>query len=103
LVSYLGGLSEKSEPVLFIFDEPTTGLHLSDVDRLVGVLKSLICEGHSVIVVEHHLGLIAQADWVIDLGPDGGSGGGQIVAQGTVADVMANPASVTGPYLAQLS
>ncbi|MEB3206892.1 MAG: excinuclease ABC subunit UvrA [Vampirovibrionales bacterium] len=101
LVSYLGGLSEKSEPVLFIFDEPTTGLHLSDVDRLVGVLKSLICAGHSVIVVEHHLGLMAQADWIIDLGPDGGSGGGHIVAQGTVADVMANPASVTGPYLAE--
>jgi excinuclease ABC subunit A len=93
-------LSDK-KPILFIFDEPTTGLHLSDVDRLVGVLKSLVSAGHSVIVVEHHLGLIAQADWVIDLGPDGGSGGGQIVAQGTVQEVIANPASVTGPYLSQ--
>ncbi|MGE0201756.1 MAG: excinuclease ABC subunit UvrA [Candidatus Melainabacteria bacterium] len=84
---------------LFLFDEPTTGLHLTDIDRLVVALRQVLSAGHSVVVIEHNLDFVAHADWVIDLGPEGGAGGGHVVAEGTVADIIANPASVTGRYL----
>jgi len=84
---------------LFLFDEPTTGLHLQDVHRLIGVLDGLVQRGHSVLVVEHHTDFIAHADHVIDLGPEGGNDGGQIVVQGTPLEVADCPRSHTGKEL----
>jgi excinuclease ABC subunit A len=84
---------------LFILEEPTIGLHMSDVKRLVEVLQRLLDAGHSVIVIEHNLDLIAEADWVIDLGPEGGDAGGRVVAQGTPEQISCNKVSHTGRFL----
>jgi excinuclease ABC subunit A len=84
---------------LFLLDEPTQGLHSSDIDRLLSVLHSLVDKGHTVIVVTHSLDVIKTADWVVDIGPDGGDGGGQLVAAGTPETVAAQPASHTGRFL----
>ncbi len=84
---------------LFILEEPTIGLHMQDVRRLVEVVQRLVDAGHTVVVIEHNLDLIAEADWVIDLGPEGGAGGGQIVAEGTPEQVASVKASHTGRYL----
>src|SRR5690606_26054005 len=87
---------------LYILDEPTTGLHFHDIAQLLAVLHRLRDQGNTIVVIEHNLDVIKTADWVIDLGPEGGSGGGQIVAVGTPEEVAANPASHTGRYLARL-
>ncbi|MFN2376806.1 MAG: excinuclease ABC subunit UvrA, partial [Candidatus Binatia bacterium] len=87
---------------LFIFDEPTTGLHLQDIHTLIGVLDGLVARGHSVLVVEHHTDFIAHADWVIDLGPEGGDKGGKVVVAGTPLDVANCDASHTGAELKHL-
>jgi excinuclease ABC subunit A len=84
---------------LYILDEPTTGLHFEDVRKLLGVLHDLVDKGNTVLVIEHNLDVIKTADWVVDLGPEGGDGGGQIVAQGTPEDVAKVPASYTGRFL----
>ena len=87
---------------LYILDEPTTGLHFHDVDLLLKVLHRLRDHGNTVVVIEHNLDVIKTADWVVDLGPEGGSGGGRIVATGTPEEVAANPSSQTGHYLRPL-
>nr|WP_092949686.1 excinuclease ABC subunit UvrA [Roseateles sp. YR242] len=84
---------------LYVLDEPTTGLHPSDVDKLMAQLRDLVEAGHTVVVVEHEMRVVAQADWVIDLGPGAGGAGGRIVAAGTPQDVATVPASRTAPYL----
>jgi excinuclease ABC subunit A len=85
---------------VYVLDEPTTGLHFEDVRRLLGVLQGLVDKGNTVIVIEHSLDVIKCADWVVDLGPEGGSGGGAVVAAGTPENVAAMPDSYTGRFLA---
>jgi excinuclease ABC subunit A len=87
---------------LFILEEPTIGLHMADVQRLVDVLQRLVDAGHTVIVIEHNLDLICEADWVIDLGPEGGDAGGTIVAQGPPELVARSKGSHTGKFLRTL-
>jgi excinuclease ABC subunit A len=84
---------------LFVLEEPTLGLHIQDVRRLVAVLQRLVDAGHSVIVIEHNLDLIAEADWIVDMGLEGGAGGGQVVAEGTPEQIAADPISHTGRHL----
>ena len=87
---------------LYILDEPTTGLHFEDVRKLLEVLHALVDQGNSIVVIEHNLEVIKTADWILDLGPEGGSGGGRIVAAGTPEDIAATPESHTGRFLAPL-
>jgi excinuclease ABC subunit A len=87
---------------LYILDEPTTGLHFHDVKKLLEVLQELVVQGNTVVVIEHNLEVIKTADWILDLGPEGGDGGGEIVASGTPEDVAKNPRSYTGQYLKPL-
>jgi excinuclease ABC subunit A len=84
---------------LYILDEPTTGLHFEDVRKLLEVLHALVEQGNTVLVIEHNLEVIKTADWIIDLGPEGGSGGGRVVASGTPEQIAATEASYTGRYL----
>ncbi len=86
---------------VYIMDEPTTGLHFQDVRMLVDVIQKLVNKGNTVIVIEHNLDLIKAADWIIDLGPEGGHGGGEIVATGTPEDLAKIEDSYTGQYLKQ--
>ncbi len=86
---------------LYILDEPTTGLHFKDLEKLMGVLKILVERGNTVLVVEHNLDVIKNADWIIDLGPEGGEGGGRIIAEGTPKEIIKNKESITGQYLAR--
>jgi excinuclease ABC subunit A len=87
---------------LYILDEPTTGLHFHDIKLLLGVIHTLKKQGNTVVIIEHNLDVIKTADWLIDLGPNGGAGGGQIIATGTPEEVAENPASFTGKYLKPL-
>jgi excinuclease ABC subunit A len=84
---------------LYMLDEPTTGLHFADVEKLLEVLHRLVDGGNTVIVIEHNLDVIKTADWIVDLGPDGGARGGQIIAEGTPEKVAATKGSATGEYL----
>ena len=97
LAYYIG--TEKAEPTLFIFDEPTTGLHFHDIRRLLDAFNALIDRGHTIVVIEHNLDIIRQADHIIDLGPEGGAEGGNVVCAGTPAQVAACPQSYTGHFL----
>ncbi|MEO5609932.1 MAG: excinuclease ABC subunit A, partial [Ornithinibacter sp.] len=85
---------------IYVLDEPTTGLHFEDIRKLLGVLQGLVDKGNTVIVIEHNLDVIKNADWVVDLGPEGGSGGGLVIAEGTPEQVAKNAASHTGRFLA---
>ena len=100
LAWFLGG--EKPEPTLFIFDEPTTGLHFHDINLLLDSFNRLIARGHTVFIIEHNLDVIKVADHVIDLGPEGGDRGGELIVAGTPEEVAATPESYTGRYLAPL-
>ena len=90
---------EKQDPTMFIFDEPTTGLHFHDIQRLLKAFNALIERGHTVLVIEHNLDVIKCADYVIDLGPDGGDKGGNLVSEGTPEDIAACKESITGKFL----
>ncbi|WP_455069974.1 excinuclease ABC subunit UvrA, partial [Prevotella aurantiaca] len=92
---------ERQEPSLFIFDEPTTGLHFHDIKRLLKAFDALIQRGHSVLVIEHNLDVIKCADYIIDIGPDGGDNGGKLIASGTPEEIVHNKNSLTGKYLAE--
>ena len=87
---------------IYILDEPTTGLHFHDIEQLLIVLARLRDRGNTVVVIEHNLDMIKSADWVVDLGPEGGEGGGRIVAAGTPEDIAAHPGSHTGRFLKPL-
>ena len=87
---------------IYILDEPTTGLHFEDVRRLLGVLQRLVDNGNTMLVIAHNLDVIKSADWIIDLGPEGGAGGGTVVAEGTPEQVAKVPESYTGKFLAPL-
>jgi excinuclease ABC subunit A len=96
-------LSRKSTGrTLYILDEPTTGLHFHDVATLLDVLFKLRAPGNTLLVIEHNLDVIKTADWIIDLGPEGGTGGGEIVAQGTPEQIAVCPSSCTGRYLKEI-
>ena len=84
---------------LYILDEPSTGLHAVDVKKLINVLQQLVDQGNSIVVIEHNLDIIKTADWIIDLGPEGGIGGGEIIAEGTPEQVAMLDHSYTGRYL----
>src|SRR5690606_35125905 len=104
LAEAANGAAKSRQPLakkgtLFLFDEPTTGLHFDDIARLMRALRKLLDAGHSLVVIEHNLDVIRAADWLIDLGPEGGDGGGLVVAEGTPADVMEQPQSHTGAAL----
>jgi excinuclease ABC subunit A len=87
---------------LYILDEPTTGLHFEDTRKLLEVLHELVEQGNTVVVIEHNLDVVKTADWILDFGPEGGDGGGQIVARGTPEAVAADKDSWTGRYLAEV-
>jgi len=94
--------SGRGGATLYVLDEPTVGLHMADVEKLIRVLHRLVDAGNTVIVIEHNLDVIADADWIVDLGPEGGDAGGRIVAQGPVDTVIARPGgSHTATLLAQ--
>ncbi len=92
----------QDEPTLFIFDEPTTGLHFDDIAKLLKALNALVDAGHTVIAIEHNLDVVKAADWVIDIGPEAGNLGGDVVAAGTPEEIIKQPASYTGKYLAPM-
>ena len=98
LATFLGKGS-KSDNALFIFDEPTTGLHFHDILKLLKSFNALIDKGHSIIVIEHNIELIKCADYIIDLGPEGGLNGGYLIAQGTPEEIVFNKSSVISPFL----
>ena len=93
---------ESDERTLYFFDEPTTGLHFEDTARLLASFNRLVDQGHSIILIEHNLDVIKSADWIIDVGPEGGYGGGTIVCSGTPEQVAAHPDSHTGRYLTKV-
>jgi len=87
---------------MYVLDEPTTGLHFADIEKLLEVLQRLADSGNTVLVIEHNLDVIRAADWIVDLGPEGGAGGGEVIATGTPEQVAATPGSYTGEFLAQV-
>ncbi len=92
-------VKRKNKPTIYLLDEPTTGLHYADLERLIAVLRKLNSHGHTIIIIEHNLEIIKQADWVVELGPTGGNAGGYLIAEGTPDDLENNQDSITGEYL----
>ena len=90
---------EHEQPLLFIFDEPSTGLHFHDIQKLLASFSTLVANGHSIVVIEHHPDIIKQADWIIDMGPEGGNEGGNVVFAGTPEELLKCGNSYTAKYL----
>ncbi|MNV06353.1 UvrABC system protein A [compost metagenome] len=84
---------------IYVMDEPTTGLHMSDIEKILGIMNMLVDKGNTVIVIEHNLDIIKNADWIIDIGPEGGKNGGEIIFEGTPAEIIQSKQSLTGKYL----
>jgi excinuclease ABC subunit A len=102
-VKLAGELQKRSTGrTIYVLDEPTTGLHFEDIRKLLHVLGRLVDTGNTVVVIEHNLDVIKTADWVIDMGPEGGSRGGEVVCEGTPEQLAADPASFTGQFLKPL-
>ncbi len=99
LATFLGKGNSKESHTVFVFDEPTTGLHFQDIKKLLFCFNALIEKGHTVIVIEHNTDVIKSADWVIDLGPEGGDLGGNLVFEGTPEDLAKCKESYTSPFL----
>ena len=99
LATFLSKGNSKDQHTLFIFDEPTTGLHFNDIKKLLTCFDALVAKGHSIIIIEHHPDVIKYADWVIDLGPEGGDKGGYLVFEGTPEDLVKCEESYTAHYL----
>ena len=97
-LAYFIGL-ERQDPTMFVFDEPTTGLHFHDISRLLHSMEALIERGHTIVIIEHNMEVVKCADYVIDLGPDGGDRGGSLVCAGTPEEVAKCKESITGQYL----
>ena len=95
-------MGKSQQGVVFVFDEPTVGLHPRDVRTLIGVFQRLMDEGATLVVIEHDLDLIANADYIVDMGPGGGESGGMVVSRGTPEHVSSDPASITGRYISQV-
>jgi len=96
-------LSKKATgKTIYILDEPTTGLHFADLEKLLYVLKSLVAKGNTVVIIEHNLDVVKNADWIIDLGPEGGDQGGEVVAVGTPHEISQNSKSWTGKFLKEV-
>ncbi len=95
-------LAKRGSRTMYVLDEPTTGLHTSDIEKLLVVLNTLVSKGNSMIVIEHNLDVLKTVDYLVDMGPEGGTGGGTVVASGTPEDVAKQAASHTGRYLKQL-
>lgn len=91
--------AKQKKHMVYILDEPTTGLHLQDIEKLLLIFRKLVDAGHSLFIIEHNMDIVRAADWVIDIGPEGGDAGGRIVATGTPREIQSNPVSVTGKYL----
>ncbi len=89
------------ESNIYIMDEPTTGLHLSDITTFYSIIKVLVDGDNTVVIIEHNFDIIKYADWIIDMGPDGGKNGGEVVCEGTTGEVMGNPRSISGRYLSE--
>ncbi|HLG01943.1 MAG TPA: excinuclease ABC subunit A, partial [Bacteroidia bacterium] len=98
LASFLG-LGQNQLPTLFIFDEPTTGLHFHDIRKLLEAFNALIAQGHSILIIEHNMEVIKCADWIIDLGPEGGDEGGTLVFEGTPEEMVKKGSGFTSKYL----
>ncbi|MBA3899966.1 MAG: ATP-binding cassette domain-containing protein, partial [Bacteroidetes bacterium] len=98
-LAFFLSMGASAAPTLFIFDEPTTGLHFHDIKKLLKAYDALIDKGHSLVVIEHNPEIIKSADWIIDLGPEGGDKGGEIVFEGTPENLVKNEQSYTGKYL----
>ncbi|HEY1038668.1 MAG TPA: excinuclease ABC subunit A, partial [Bacteroidia bacterium] len=99
LASFLGTGISSTTPTLFIFDEPTTGLHFHDIQKLMKSFNALLEKGHSIVVIEHNMDVIKCADWIIDMGPEGGENGGTVVFEGIPEDLVKEKKSYTGKYL----
>ena len=100
-LAYFLSREAASESMFFIFDEPTTGLHFHDINKLLDAFNALIAKGHTILIIEHNLEIIKSADWIIDLGPEGGEKGGEIIFEGTPENLIKNKRSYTGKYLSQ--